>query len=209
MRSRHDLLRVHHLQGVSAQDDLAAEQPRQAHIPRCGADRVAHVRVNMEVRARCRQLCRHRHSNAAIDRLVSYRFGGRGLNVEDDPVVECDRGDLARRRAGRPRVVLECLCLQVDVACWSALVEGRQQDSALQHEPLGESRARQPGEERLQDVELQQLVDGALALARELTQVEVCATGCAGPSRSTHSRTSSALRIACSAPAKCLASSMS
>ena len=45
----HDLLRVHHLQGVPAQDDLAAEQPRQAHILRCGADRVPHVRVDMEM----------------------------------------------------------------------------------------------------------------------------------------------------------------
>ena len=60
----------------------------------------------------------------------------------------------------------------------------------------------QPGEERLQDERLQQLIDGAMVLAGELAQVEVGPTCDAGPSRSAHSRTSSALRIACSAPAK-------
>jgi hypothetical protein len=34
-------------------------------------DRVAHVRVDMKVRASCRKLRSHRHSNAAVDRLVS------------------------------------------------------------------------------------------------------------------------------------------
>jgi hypothetical protein len=57
-------------------------------------------------------------------------------------------------RADCLRIVLERLGLQVDVACWSALVESGQQDPALQHEPIGESRARQSDEERLQDVEL-------------------------------------------------------
>jgi hypothetical protein len=71
----HDLLGVHHRQGVSAQDDLSAEQPRQAHVDRGGADRVAHVRVDVEVGARCRELCPHRHPNAAVDRLVSSRIG--------------------------------------------------------------------------------------------------------------------------------------
>jgi putative transposase len=46
-------------------------------------------------------------------------------------------------RGAKLRIVLECLGLQIDVACRSALVKGGQQDAALQHELLGESRDRQ------------------------------------------------------------------
>jgi hypothetical protein len=164
---------MYHRQRVCAQDELAAEQPRQTCILWCGADWVAHVGVNVEVRARRGQLRAHCHSDPAVGRLVSYRLCSGSLDIENDPVVKPDRGDLTNCCAGCLSVVLKCLGLKVDVARRSALVESGEQGPALQHKPIGEPRSGQPSEERLQDIELQQLVDGALFLPCELPQVEV------------------------------------
>jgi hypothetical protein len=89
--------------------------------------------------------------------------------------------------------------LRIDVAGRAALPERGQQHAALEHEPLGEGCLGQPGEEALQDVELDQFVDRAPVLAGLPAQAQVGLSGDGGAGRCRHSSTARAWRSAGSA----------
>lgn len=62
--------------------------------------------------------------------------------------------------------------MQIDVAGRSTLPESGQQNPALEHKLLGEPRVGEPVEKRLQDVQMQQLINRPLALPSQLAQIE-------------------------------------
>jgi hypothetical protein len=141
--------------------------------------------------------------------LLSYLLRGCHLDLKHDSVIDCYGGDLACHREGSIHVALESLSLQIDVAGRSTLPESGPQNPALQHKLLGEPRTGEPVEKRLQDLQMQQLINRPLALPSHRAQIEVDTPRSRRPTRSTHSRTSNARRTAGSAPAKCAASSTS
>ena len=124
------------------------------------------------------------------------------------PGGEWRRSDALRRAQCR------CRCSW----CWSVgrcrgvgrrSPECGQQHAALEHEPLGEGCLGQPGEEALQDVKLDQLVDRAPVLAGLPAQVEIGLSGDSSAGRRCHSSTARAWRRAGSACGNHRASSVS
>ena len=79
--------------------------------------------------------------------------------------------------------------LQVDVAGRAAFPKCGQQHAALEHEPLGEGCLGQPGEEALQDVKLDQLIDRAPILPGLPAQIEIGLSGDGGARRCRHNST--------------------
>ena len=154
-----DPLGVHHHERIPPYDDLTAEQAWKVQLLGCGSDRVTHVDVDMEVgTGRC-QLGVHRDPDAAVGVFVADCRRGGSVHVEHHTVVEAPSRDLADDRSDVVRVVVERLGLEIDVASRPAFPEGGQEYPAFQDELVGEARLGQAGEERFQDVELQQLVD--------------------------------------------------
>jgi len=123
------------------------------------------------------ELRAHRHPHTRVGVLIADDLCGRRLHVECDPVVQGAGGDLADRCADDLGVVVEDLRLEVHVAGRTTLVESGKQDAALEHELVGTAGCRQPGQEPLQNVELQQLVHRAMVVACLVAQIEVGASG--------------------------------
>jgi hypothetical protein len=194
-----DLLGVHHHEGIAAEDNIAAEEPRQVHFLRGWSDRVADVDVDMEVQAGSRQIGPQRHAHAAVGVLIADHRGRRAIDVEDDTIVELVSGDLTDSFPDVLCVVVERQGLQVDVSGRSALAECAEEYAAFQNELIGKSRLSEASKEAFQGVQLQELVDRAAVASGLVPEIEVCATGLACPGGSRHSRTSSARRSAGSA----------
>jgi hypothetical protein len=88
------------------------------------------------------------------------------------------------------------LGLEIDVAGRPAFPEGGQEHPAFQDELVGKARLGQAGEERLEDVEVQQFVDRAAIAAGLGPQVEIGPTCRGGSGGRGHSKTSKARRSA-------------
>jgi len=71
----------------------------------------------------------------------------RHRSVEHHPVRQGSAGNLPHRGEHGAGIAARGAGLQVDVAGGAALPECGQQHAALEHEPLGEWRLRQPGKE--------------------------------------------------------------
>lgn len=140
--------------------------------------------------------------------FVADQHRGSAVYVEHDSVVQISAGDLTDRAADDVHIVVEGLGLQVHVSRRTTLVESGEQDAALQHKPISATGLGQPGQEALQDVELEQLVHGPPIRVRLVAQIVICAPCWRRTRRRAHSRTSSALRSAGSAPRKLCASSI-
>lgn len=209
---RHQLLRHDHAERVAEQADRPAEQPGELDHARPGVDRVAQVDVDVEGQLRPLEHARHGHPDPAVLGVVADRRGGRCVAVEQQSVVDGDGGDALH---GDQHVVGRAAQADggdVDVAGRPAGVERGQQHAALEDERPGVRRPRQPVEEALECIELEQCAGVAAARLGVPAQVQVdaAADGVAGRAPGLgHSRTSRAWRSGATAPGKWPASSSS
>lgn len=176
-----------------------AQQPRDADLLGWRDDRVAGADVDVEVSAGGREACGHRHPDSWVDVLVPYLPRGGSLQVEHHPVRKGSAGDPAHCGKDGAGITTGDVCLQVDVAGRAAFTERGQQHAALEHEPLGKSCLREPGEEALQNVKVDQLIDRAPVLTSFPAQIEIDLPGDGGTRWCRHSSTARAWRSAGSA----------
>lgn len=116
-------------------------------------------------------------ADAGIHVTVANASGGDRVGQEHHAVLDLDRCDLDDEALDGLGVVVGAQGQEVDVARRAAQIEGRQEQPALEHEPLVMSRADDAAQEALEDVELEQLGSGALFRAREALQREVGGAG--------------------------------
>jgi hypothetical protein len=174
----HELLRDdHRLRICQHVEALVPEQDRDGSSDGCGDHGVADVDVDAELDSRSREARLEHGAYARVHVIVADGLRGDRVEQEHHAVLDVHRRDLDDQVLDCRGFVIGPQGQQVHVAGGPAQIEGREQQPALQHEPLVVSRADEAAEEALEDVELEQLGGGPLLRPGEALEREVAGTG--------------------------------
>lgn len=165
------------LSGYPRDADRSSEQAGELYVIRCRHDRIADADIDVEREAGGDECRGHRHPNPAVLVLVADHDRGGASGFELHSVVELPCRDPLDARQDLVSLVGQRFGLEVDVTRRPTHIERGEENSSLEDEVCAVSRARQPFEERFEDVELQQFLGwpaGCTCLALEIEKSATC-----------------------------------